>query len=326
MNDRGLKVLEQYDLKVAATRRGRGSYICETDKGKKLLTEFSGSAKRLAFQNKVLALLKENGVSNVDYILENMEGNLVSYDRDENGYVVKDWFEGKEFDTKNEEDIAIAIKNLAMIHKVMRMEGTDEDMVYQGGDLAAELERHNQELKKVRAFMRSRRGKNAFESKFLESFPVFFEQAEDSVRRIKESSYEKLRQESLKKGQLVHGSYNQHQILIGRDGVATTNFDKCRYDIPVTDLYQFLRKILEKQDWNIALGMKMLGEYGSVRRISDMEMEHLMLRLYYPEKFWKLANQYYNMNKAWIPQKNVEKLDILMKQQDQRNCFLKILE
>ena len=151
MNDRGLKVLEQYDLKVAATRRGRGSYICETDKGKKLLTEFSGSAKRLAFQNKVLALLKENGVSNVDYILENMEGNLVSYDRDENGYVVKDWFEGKECDTKNEEDIAIAIKNLAMIHKVMRMEGTEEDMVYQGGDLVEELERHNQELKKVRA-------------------------------------------------------------------------------------------------------------------------------------------------------------------------------
>ena len=29
MNDRGLKVLEQYELETVSVRRGRGSYICE---------------------------------------------------------------------------------------------------------------------------------------------------------------------------------------------------------------------------------------------------------------------------------------------------------
>lgn len=326
MNDRGLKILEQYDLKIISTKRGRGSYICETDKGKKLLTEFTGSGKRLVFQNKVLNLLKERGFVNVDYILENMEGSLVSKDRDENGYVVKDWFEGKECDTKNEEDIAIAVGNLARLHQDLFMEVNEEDLIYQGSDLIEELERHNQELKKVRTFMRSRRGKNPFESRFLESFSMFYQQAEEVVERLKSSSYEKLRAESLKSGQMIHGNYNQHQILIGREGVATTNFEKCRYDIQVNDLYQFLRKILEKQNWNITIGMHMLDEYHCVKKISKMEQEHLMLRLSYPEKFWKLANQYYNMNKAWIPQKNVEKLQALIEQQEQRNCFLKILE
>lgn len=33
MNDRGLKVLEQYDLEVTAMRRGRGSYILDTTDG-----------------------------------------------------------------------------------------------------------------------------------------------------------------------------------------------------------------------------------------------------------------------------------------------------
>ena len=28
----------------------------------------------------------------------------------------------------------------------------------------------------------------------------------------------------------------------------------------------------------------------------------------YPEKYWKQLNYYYNANKAWIPDKNVEKL------------------
>ena len=37
MNEKSLKVLEQYEIEVISTRRGRGSYICETNLGKKLL-------------------------------------------------------------------------------------------------------------------------------------------------------------------------------------------------------------------------------------------------------------------------------------------------
>ena len=42
MNDRGLKVLEQYELEIFSTRRGRGSYLCETSQGLKLLCDFLG--------------------------------------------------------------------------------------------------------------------------------------------------------------------------------------------------------------------------------------------------------------------------------------------
>ena len=47
MNERALKVLEQYELEIAGTRRGRGNFICETDKGSKQLCEFHGSEKKL---------------------------------------------------------------------------------------------------------------------------------------------------------------------------------------------------------------------------------------------------------------------------------------
>ena len=39
-----------------------------------------------------------------------------------------------------------------------------------------------------------------------------------------------------------------------------------------------------------------------------------------------LANHYYNHNKAWIPGKNVEKLQMLVSQQQKREAFLKILD
>ena len=96
--------------------------------------------------------------------------------------------------------------------------------------------------------------------------------------------------------------------------IAVTNFDKWNYDIQTADLYQFMRKILEKHNWNKELGTLMLEEYNKERPLSGMELDNLRLRFAYPEKFWKLANYYYNHKKAWVSQKSEEKLDTLIAQ------------
>ena len=47
VNERNTEVLEQYELEVRSLRRGRGAWICETDRGLKLLKEYKGTQKRL---------------------------------------------------------------------------------------------------------------------------------------------------------------------------------------------------------------------------------------------------------------------------------------
>ena len=59
MNEKDLVILEQYDLHVQSTRRGRGSFLCDTDRGLVQVTEFSGSQERLFFQNRVLFFLTD---------------------------------------------------------------------------------------------------------------------------------------------------------------------------------------------------------------------------------------------------------------------------
>ena len=39
-----------------------------------------------------------------------------------------------------------------------------------------------------------------------------------------------------------------------------------------------------------------------------------MVLLSYPEKFWKIINQYINANKSWMAEKNVEKLRKVIEQ------------
>lgn len=326
MNERGLKVLEQYDLKVLGTRRGRGSFICETDRGLKLITEFYGSAKRLRFQNRVLAQLREQGYTLVDCTVENAEGELVTKDRDETAYIVKDWFEGKECDTKNEEDILAAVRNLAKLHKLLRFHQEDDAKAYVGERLDEEYAARNREVKKAWNYMRGRRRKSEFESCFLNSYSMFFEQAQEALRSLADSEYREMYEAALERGMLCHGDYNQHQVLNTKKGTATTNFGRCRYDVQTGDLYQFLRKILEKQDWDVRLGMAMVEEYDKIFTLGRPERRYLRIRLAYPEKFWKLANHYYNHNKAWIPGKSVEKLQMLIFQQQKMNTFLKTLD
>ena len=69
VNEKDLVILEQYDLHVQSTRRGRGSFLCDTDRGLVQVTEFSGSQERLFFQNRVLFFLTERGIR-CDLLLE----------------------------------------------------------------------------------------------------------------------------------------------------------------------------------------------------------------------------------------------------------------
>lgn len=329
MNEKSLKVLEQYEIQVTGTRRGRGSYICETNMGKKLLADYTGSEKKLAFVNQVLQELRRQGYSFTDMVTEDKEGHLIVKDRDENTYILKDWYEGRECDTKNTVDMEYAVEALAGLHQKMIFLPEDENEAnkYTGIHLGEEIKRHNRELRKIYSFIRKRQQKNEFEVQFLNCFSMFYEQALAAEEYVSTSGYEMLRQESLEKGLLCHGSYHHHNVyFLGRRQIFVSNFEKCRYDVQVADLYQFLRKMMEKQDYDPHVGNLLLDAYDRVRRISRNEWDYIYIRLFYPEKFWKLANQYYNRGKVWIPWKSAGKLKMLIAQQQKRNDFLKTLE
>ena len=341
MNEKDLMILEQYELQVHSARRGRGSFLCDTDKGLIQVTEFSGSRERLFFQNRVLCFLQEQGMRS-DKILENREGNLVSLDRYQNGYVVKTWFFGRECDTKSPEDIMEAVRYLAKLHQVLclpvqeseteaaQIEEREEKMIrkdleYNGEPLSGEIMRHTRELKKLRNFIRTRKKKTTFEQRFLELYEPFMEQAEEVAQRVQESRATALYRQSIRERRICHGDYSQHNLIFDREGAVAVNFARCCFDTQIADFYQFFRKIMEKQSWNRKLGMEMLHTYQQVRPLGDAEFEDFCIRLAYPEKFWKLANHYFNSRKTWIPEKNLQKLEILDMQEKKRREFVKFL-
>ena len=82
---------------------------------------------------------------------------------------------------------------------------------------------------------------------------------------------------------------------------------------------------MEKNHWDIGLGNKILNCYHKNIPFRKGELEYIAICLTYPEKFWKAANSYYRSRKVWIPAKNLEKLELVIKQTEDKKQFLRSL-
>ncbi len=315
MNDRAVGLLEQYEIEVIHTRKGRGAFICETNQGCLIFKEYAGNEDKIAIQNKVLTHIAQKGEISVEAIIPTAEGGLFVKDNDGVKYVLKTYREGRECNIFDKAECAEAVTVLARLHKSMEsMEESEETGPVFSQE--KEYEKHNKELKKVRKYLQQKSQKTWFEISLLNTFDYFLEQALAVTEEWK--GYQ-----TVSGGKnFCHGDYQYHNILHCDKDWFIINFEKCIKDDPIRDLYLLLRKLLEKSNWSVELGRNLLSVYEAERPISAISRIDLYYRLAYPEKFWKIANFYYNSGKAWIPERNQEKLEKLMVQEKEKQQFL----
>lgn len=340
MNDWGKSVLEQYDVEVRSTRKGRGALLCETNQGLMILQEYMGSIQHMEEESRVLNFLLDKGGMSVDVCIRDKNGKTYAENKEGIRYVLKKWYDYTECNVNSRSELEMAVRTLAKLHMLLRhvdviSADEAENKRKERGELShsteihnsllEEYEKHNRELRRVRSFIRNKKKKTAFELCIVESFDEMFAQAEEATEQLIHSNYQKLYTDARKQKQICHGSYHQHNILIKGSRIAVVNFQKFYMGIQLMDLYYFMRKVLEKHNWDVELGSILLEDYNRILPISKDEMKVLHAMFLYPEKYWKQMNFYYNTNKVWIPDKNLEKLKKAAEQKSIRAAFLKIL-
>ncbi len=333
MNDRAVNLLEQYDVEVMRTRKGRGAILCETSQGYLIFKEYTGNEERIAAQDRLLKHLQNVHDVRVETILPTKEGELFVKDNDGVKYFLKTYAEGRECNISDRVECLDSVRVLAQLHSCMEFEGVpawlEETSVLQLQKRfyspKEEYEKQNRELKKVRKYLKQRSQKTWFEIRLQQIFDEYLEQALTVTDQWTE--YEALRK--AKEEDMVycycHGDYQYHNLLRTDNGWFVMNFEKCILDDPVRDLYLLMRKLLEKSNWNITLGKELLATYEKKRPLSAISRIDLYYRLSYPEKFRKIANFYFNSGKAWIPGRNLEKLEKLVEQEPLKQKLLEEL-
>lgn len=324
MNDKAVNVLEQYDMTVSRTFKGRGTIICDTDQGMRVLKEYRGRTEKLELLYQLQGKLKDS--LRTDMLIRTKEGALFVKDIDNSVYILEEQVDGKECSYKNEEDIVKACGAMAKLHLKFMTPQSEKICLMPVFFYADEMERHTVECKRVRNYLRKLHNKTEFERALLKEYDYFLEKAVDVTRRAREESQAEYEAYVNGNGLYCHGDYQYHNVIFGKgNGGAYTgivNLEHFAHDAGARDFYLLFRKISEKCDWSLDMAQSMLDAYQNRRVFPPIEWRSLCLRLAYPEKFWKIINFYYNSRKSWMPNRNYDKLESLIHQEKNREKLL----
>lgn len=312
--------LAQYDITVRRKYRLRGGWFVETNQGPRLLRTCQASEDHFMFEHKVREYLAAQGFCRIDRVQANREQQLITELPGGEQYVMYQWYVGEECDLKRKEDLNEAAANLGHFHQLLRNYPGEapEKGACNLVDLSQRFARHNRELKHVYSYMRGKKRKTEFEIYAMNGFSMYYEIACEAEKCLRE----KIEKSENATYQICHGDYNYHNLLMTKEGVATVGFEHVEWGIPLLDLTYFMRKALEKNDWSKEVGSEILSAYAKKKTLSAEELDFIYVLLSYPEKYWKLMNQYMNKKKTWMSEKNYEKLLETGRLEEKRRLFL----
>ncbi len=316
MEDKQEKVLSLYNLKVKNSYRTRGAFVLETGQGLMLLREHSYIGGHFLFENRIKEALFEAGMEMTDRVIKTGDGKDFAELETGEKYVITRWFYGEECNLRNEKTVREAAENLGKMHRILANFPAGDEYIQEPE--AKRLERHSREMKRVFAYMKSKKQKNEFEIFAMDCFPAFYEngmEAEEMLKGLETVS-----------DKVCHGDYNYHNVLFTSRGIATTCFNKACRGEPLMDLYYFLRKTMEKNNWETSIGEAALNGYEKQMSLGEEGNRFLYVMLRYPEKYWKLLNQYYNRKKSWLSGRNMEKLIGVKEQTARKEKFLSTMK
>lgn len=322
MSEKMSEVYGAYDMEIHQTMRGRGATLLMTDKGIYQLKSLDTNESRLNAEYLFKEKLCEQGFTSIDRCIKNTEDELVTYDRYNNPYVMRKFFLGKECNVSKIDDINIAVDNLARLHIACRevFNSTEKDVhIRSNGD----FKRRNRELKRVRNFISKQKSRKEFENLYMKSYDYFYKKALMCEERF--TPYFSM--DMSNHLGYCHGTYNHHSVLINQEEggnitVGTINFDKFFVGNQLMDLYHFMRKMVEKSKYNFDVMQKILERYGNICPLSKEDIEYIYILYCYPEKFYKISNQYINSPKNWISPKMLEKLNKLIEDEEDKESLL----
>lgn len=332
LSDKMSEVYETYDMEIRQTMRGRGAILLSTDRGLFQLKSPDVNESRLIAEFQFKEKLHDMGFPHIDRCVKNNRDELVTYDRYNNPYVMRHFFEGRECNLTAPDEVRLAVDNLARLHLVCRevWRSTEGDVHIR---ICSDFRKRNQELKRVKNFMVKQKKKREFETVYLKAYDYFYQQAKQCEEHAADGERKEEAAPCGVQAHLgyCHGMYNQHSVILtqtesGPAVAGTINFDRFYVGNQLNDLYHFMRKALEKNNYNFELAEQIISRYSDTCPLDGRDLEYIYIQYRYPEKFYKISNQYMNAPKNWISPKMLEKLERVIEDEDKKQRVLEKLK
>ena len=167
--------------------------------------------------------------------------------------------------------------------------------------------------------MKHKKKKTQFDQLYMEMFDKYFSCGQKALKMMLGSDYLELYQSAIENKNFCHGKYHYHHILMNqKKAVFVYNFNESHMNIQIVDIYLFLRKALEKNQWSMQIVIDFIEGYEEFLQLTPIEKSYLYILFLFPEKYWKIGNYYLNSKKNWLSKVNLGKLEKVYQQQNLR--------
>ena len=314
LNEKYQILLDQYDVCVSHTRRGRGCVLCFGDKDVYALSKTSLSEERLIAVAKWTDIMHDHHFYKTDQYLLNKNGYFLTFDKYYETFTLRKTYLGAECDIHSLRDIRTCATNLANFHNHCLDISFSTENLKKYSSISKHYDRKYSELKSIGRYISKRKNKGIFEYLFLEETKDFFVQMNQAMQILNTVTPSR--------HGWCHGSYNHHNVILTSSSPATIHFEHFYYGFPILDVYYFLKKVLEKNNYNFSFCETFLSDYDRLMPLPQDDLLCLYALFLFPERLFKISNQYMAHKKHWISPRYIEKLEEFIHNKEVRSIFL----
>lgn len=289
----------------------RNVYKCMTNDGIKSLREDNRNVDKIEVEYLMKKHLFENGFTTLDLNILDIETKKPYVINSSKGYVMSNWIEGRECDLENDDEMEMAVKNLARLHECSKGFLCPSELMVRSdiGKLPEFYDKRKKELERIKSKIKKETMKTEVEKKYFSSADLFIDEAKLAQEILDNSKYDKLVKSTLEEKSFCHHDYAFHNIIIDENNdLNVIDYEYATYEIRVYDIANVIKRSMRKCNWDINKTLVMLEYYDSISKLTKEELEVLFAMLVFPQKLWRIMNRYYNGKKNFSFDLNIQKV------------------
>ena len=278
----------------------RKVFVLFTNKGKKISKSINSSKERIRFIDKILNIIKQNDKYILQYC-KNSENNIVTNWKGKS-YVLLDMIDGREASFTNPLEVEWCTKALVNFHNASEniiSKITEEELkLNKSNNLIYEFLNDLCFISEAERVIGKFRYKNEFDTLFLANVSKAKNDLNRSINLLSNSSYNEIYSDT-NNMVICHLDLAHHNFIIDENEVNMIDFDYCKVDIRVVDIYNFIIKVVKNYAYDKKIINKIISDYSNIHNISEKEEEIIFSLLNYPRDFVSICKDYYLKQKSW---------------------------
>ncbi len=330
MEDMSSFVLKGFGVKCRKIVKEKTYYICNTDKGIKVVKKSLDNSSRITFQHEIKESLYNKGFLYTDrFNLSVQNKPYVTFN--DSIYTMTDLYDFKEISFEDNKQVENAVATVAKMHRSSEDIKYSCEPFYNDEDTVSVFKKSMLDFKATKKTIKGQKRLSDFDVIFLKNYEFYIDQISNSIALLEKTKLDYYNKRSVERNIICHNLLKEENILLDGESVYIITFSQACIDYYLFDLVKLIGRYIKNmvstpQSLKGALPIsEILNIYGKINPLTNEEIHILYALLSYPGKYLKLCEQCYSKKRSFIPGAIVNRLEEIINNQLMTKWYINCL-